>query len=128
MTLTDKIATLRAGLDEMDRINALKSKQQKANDYLEADILKDMAEQGMDKDGDKVSACGLTVTRAEKQRATYSPDKWMEIGQWAFEQGIPLIQRRLNDKVVRDLIESGVALPEGLGVEFYTELSTRRTG
>ncbi len=127
MTLTDKIAALREGLDEMDRINSEKSARQKKNDELEADILKDMADQGMVNDGDKMTACGLTVTRQDKQRAAYDPDKWADVVRWAVATGNDhIIQRRLTDKKVVDLVENGIALPEGLRIDIVTELSTRR--
>lgn len=119
--LDEKIALLKAAIDEGDRINALKSENHAVREALEREILEQL------KDDDKMSHAGLTVYRKEKPRATYQPEKWDAIAAWAMETGnMHIIQRRLTDSRVEDLVQNGVPLPDGLAIEYVPELGTRR--
>ncbi len=74
------------------------------------------------------SGAGISVFfDDEAMRATYDPEKWNEVCEWAVKTGNQhIIQRRLTDSKVLDLIDAGVALPAGLGVESYVKISIRR--
>lgn len=127
-SLSDLIGLYRKGLDEMDRINAERSAQQKRNDELEWQVRQAMTAAGLVNKGDKMTACGLTVFIQEKIRDKYDPARWPSIVEWAVRTGnIHIIQRRLTATKISELIDAGVEMPEGLGVEFYHDLGTRRS-
>ena len=71
---------------------------------------------------------GMSVTfDADAMRAKYDPERWDAIIRWAVEQNqTHIIQRRMTDAKVIDLVNTGVALPDGLTLEPYVKLSTRR--
>lgn len=69
----------------------------------------------------------ISVSVSDANRATYAPEQWDGIVKWAAETGnLNLIHRRLSDAKVVALIEEGIALPDGLGIEPYKKLSYRR--
>lgn len=77
---------------------------------------------------DKASAHGLTVSIREKWRAKYDPEKWPGVVAWAIGEGhAQIVQRRLTDAAVMELVDNGVPLPDGLSVEPYKDLDVRRT-
>lgn len=79
-------------------------------------------------DIESVAADGLNVKRVEKWRAKYDPARWSEIVSWAVSNGFDyLVQRRLNDAKIMELIDQGIRLPDGLSVECYSDLSFRRS-
>lgn len=79
-------------------------------------------------DVESVAAEGLNVKRVEKWRAKYDPARWSEIVSWAVDNGFDyLVQRRLNDAKIMELIDQGIRLPDGLSVECYSDLSFRRS-
>jgi len=79
-------------------------------------------------DIESVAAEGLNVKRVEKWRAKYDPARWSEIVSWAVANGFDyLVQRRLNDAKIMELIDQGIRLPDGLSVECYSDLSFRRS-
>lgn len=60
-------------------------------------------------------------------RARYDPEAWPETQKWLIEHDYGhVIQRRLNDRAVVELLDQGVELPDGLSVEAYPKLSIRR--
>ena len=60
-------------------------------------------------------------------RCRYDPERWDELMKWAVGlERCDLIQRRLNDAKILDLIDNGMALPDGLSVETYGKVSARR--
>lgn len=76
---------------------------------------------------DKATAAGLTFSMVTKDRAKYDPGEWPNIVKWAVETGNDhIIQRRLTDAKVVELIANGVALPWGLTVESYRDVQVRR--
>lgn len=82
-------------------------------------IMEYLREQGQD----KATACGLTASVLTKDRAKYDPAEWPNIVKWAVETGNDhIIQRRMTDAKVVELVRNGVALPWGLGVESYKEV------
>lgn len=69
----------------------------------------------------------ISVTVSDENRAKIDPAKWDDIFKWAAETGnINLIHRRVSDAKVIALIEEGVELPEGLGIDPYKKLAYRR--
>jgi hypothetical protein len=77
---------------------------------------------------DKASAHGLTASIQIKDRAKYNPADWPSIVRWAVESGNDhIVQRRLTDAKVVELIRNGVSLPWGLTVESYRDIRVTRT-
>lgn len=128
-TSADLLRELRAVRDQRDELNS----QLSALSGREIDLtnrLRDrMKSDGLGKDGAKLSGEGITVTWREKWRASCAPDKWEEVMRWALATGHGYIfQRRLTDANVMSIVDSGVSLPDGLSVEAYATLDTRRHG
>lgn len=75
-----------------------------------------------------VKGGGMTVSFDDDAlRAKYDPEKWQSIMQWAVQSGHDyIVQRRLTDAKVIALIKDGVELPEGLSLESFCKISTRR--
>jgi hypothetical protein len=74
-----------------------------------------------------VKGGGLTVSFKADFHAKYSPELWPEIVKWAVETGNDhIIQRRLGDAKVIELVDNGIALPDGLTLEQYVKLNIRR--
>jgi len=82
----------------------------------------------MDEAGtDKAAAAGLSVSIVQKDRAAYDPAEWPSIVRWAIETGNDhIVQRRLTDAKVLELVRNGVALPWGLTIEPYRDLRITR--
>ena len=69
----------------------------------------------------------IRVHISEALRIRYEPELWSEIVKWAVDSGNDyIIQRRLNDTKILELIENGTPIPEGLAVDPYTKISHRR--
>lgn len=129
MNLSDLLTEKRRLQDAIDAINRELSEAKRVNDDLERQILDAMTAQGMTEDGAKLTAGGITVTRKTKWRAKYEPEKWEAVHKWLVDSGYGYcIHRRMTDSKIMELVDSGVALPDGLGVESYTDLDFRRVG
>lgn len=123
MLISEKLAELRAVVDERERIAAEEKRLGERKRQLE----KELADFAKTTGVDKFSGAGMSVAFAEKMRARYEPNKWHDIASWAVSTGNDhIIQRRLTDAKVLELVDSGVALPDGLTLEAYTDISLRR--
>lgn len=129
MTMMASISTileeLRAVIDEREQLSMRDSELSKRKDELEKQLLDYHGESGLQ----SVKGGGLTISFDDSAvRAKYDPDKWNNIIRWAVETGNEhVIQRRLTDKKCESLLKEGVAFPDGLTLENYTKISTRRT-
>lgn len=129
LTINEALALLRSRMDEEDRARAAHDAAKSATAEAEIDVLALMREMGMDKAGSRVASpeSGLTVTLRDKWKAKYDPERWGDIVDWMRSIGRDdLVQRRLNDSKIMDLVDNGVALPDGLAVESFTQLEVRR--
>ena len=91
---------------------------------IEADILAKMRDAGLE----SVAQDGVSLTIRKKFRAKYDPEQWESLINWAAQNGMTyLIQRRLNDSKVLELVDNGVPLPDGLTIEGYDDLAFRRS-
>ena len=121
-------AEYRAALDAESEANAAKSRAAKAVEEIEYRIRDLFEKTGRWEKGVSAKASGVTVSVVEKARATYDPAKWPDVFKWAAANDLTfLIQRRLSDKAVAELVENGKALPEGLGIEYIKQLAFRRS-
>jgi hypothetical protein len=60
-------------------------------------------------------------------RARVDPEKWADLHKWAVDTGnTHIFHRRLTDTKVKELLNEGVALPEGLTLESYTAINLWR--
>lgn len=126
--LNDLLDSFRAEKDKQDELNAQLAASRKLSEELEHAIMDAMKNSGLDADGSKVSHNGMTVTLRHKFRAAYDPEKWPSILQWAVAtHNEHVIQRRLSDKPVLELMDNGDALPDGLTVTTYDDLDFRRS-
>jgi hypothetical protein len=93
-------------------------------DDIEADISGKMAVLGIE----SASEDGVSISTKTKWRARYDPDLWGDIVKWAAANGVAyIVQRRMNDAKIMELVDNGIALPEGLSVESYQDLAFRRS-
>lgn len=91
---------------------------------IEADIQRKMEEMGIE----SVAQDGVNLTLRKKWRAKYEPELWGDIVKWAASSGLDyVVQRRLNDAKIMELVDNGIALPQGLTVESYNDLAFRRS-
>ena len=118
------LTALRSIIDQREQLAEQDSRLVKQKSQLEHQLLAFHELTGVD----SVTGGGLSVSFDDAaMRAKYDPERWPAIVRWAIETGNDhIIQRRLTDAKVLDLIENGTALPEGLTVENYVKISTRR--
>lgn len=121
------LAEYRRLLDLKDEQNEAVSGTNRQLEKIEAKIRDGLTARGQMVKGAKTGIDGLTLTVAEKWRAKYEPELWPTIVEWAGAHGMShLVQRRLNDKAVMELVDSGQGLPVGLSVEAFLDLNFRR--
>lgn len=126
--LNDLLTQYRAEKDRQDELNAQLADSRAKADGLERRIMDAMKNAGLDSDGSKVSHDGLTVTLRHKFRASYDPAKWSAIVRWAIDTNNEhIIQRRLSDRPVLELLDNGEKFPDGLTVSTYEDLDFRRS-
>jgi hypothetical protein len=123
-TMQNVLGELREVIDERERLATADRELSKRREALERELLAFHEDSGLD----SLAGAGLSVSfDAAAMRAKYEPERWADIVRWAVTTGHDhIIQRRLTDAKVLDLIENGVELPPGLTVENYTKLSVRR--
>lgn len=123
-TVQSMLKQLREKLDEQEAITA-KDKAVKAEIAgLKLQLIHHAQSQGLD----QFRGGGLTVSiDFEAVGVAYDPEKWNDVFKWAAETGnAHLIHRRLSASAVEELVKSGVALPEGLTLTTYPNLTYRR--
>lgn len=126
--LADLLAEYKCILDRKDELTTQMSGIHAAASDLEHRIMQAMEANGQDNDGDKVTANNITVTVKQKWRAKYLPERWADVVKWAVDNGYDhIVQRRLSDGKVMELVDNGVTLPDGLTVEPYKDIDFRRS-
>lgn len=127
-SLSDLLARFRDIKDAKDEVNARLKDLNKREGEMESAILAAMESAGFVKSGDKVSSAAGTATRQTKWRAKYDPEKWPDIVKWCAENNrTDLVQRRLSDTRIMEIVDLGQPLPDGIEPESYTDLSFRRS-
>jgi hypothetical protein len=117
------LAELRSVIDQREQLAQQDRDLSRRKTEIEQQLKHWHAETGLD----AVKGNGLNVSFKQSMRAKYEPEKWADIVRWAVATGHDyIIQRRLSDAKIEDLALNGTALPDGLTLEGYTDLSTRR--
>ena len=123
-TLGQLLAEFRKAQDHKDDCDAALKRAREACDNLEYRIREAMEAAGTE----KTSAHGVTASIVTKWRAKYDPAHWGDLVKWAASNGYDyLIQRRLTDTKVMELVDKGVELHPGLSVESYKDINFRRS-
>ena len=117
---------LRAILDEMDITNATLKGLRERKDNILFQVQKVMEEVGID--SAKSNEAGLSLSIKEELVADYDPEKFEEIFKWCSDQNrYDFIQRRMSNAKIREYVESGGGLPEGLTLSPITKVGFRRS-
>ena len=127
-TIPELAAEYRSLWDELDIIEQQKKELASKMADIERRISEAMHLAGKVNDGDADTVAGvMRIAVRQKWRAQYDPEKWSDIVKWCADNGHDyLIQRRLTDSKVMDLVDNGVSLPDGLTVQPFTDLDFRR--
>lgn len=76
---------------------------------------------------DKATAGGVTASIKQRWAVKYDPERWGEVVQWAVENGrSDLVQRRLNDARIMELVDAGTAIHPALTPQAFERLEVRR--
>lgn len=109
--------------DRKDELNADLSAVNKSIADVDAALMKQLRESGQTKASDD----RVTVSVKTGWRAKYDPEQWPAIMEELVKSGHGhIIQRRLTDAKVVEMAENGVALPAGLSLESFDNLSFKR--
>jgi hypothetical protein len=123
-TPDELLSELRSVMDEQDETNKRLSDLRVRRDAIEARLI----------DLHKVTKLTtfandvLTVNVApDTMRVGYDPDRWDSIVKFFVDAGrIDVVQRRLSESKILELLDSGAELPDGLKFDGYTKISVRR--
>lgn len=121
---TALLAELRRVIDARELLAEEDRKLSERRQQIERELLAFHEMSGLE----KVAGAGVTVSfDPEAVRCNYDPERWDGIVRWAVETGnLHVIQRRLTDGKILDLVREGTELPEGLTLAPYTKISVRR--
>jgi hypothetical protein len=126
MKIDDLAIQLRSIIDQMDETNAVLKDLRKQKDDLLFQVQRIMEEVGID--SAKSKDAGLSLTLKEDLVANYDPEKFEEIFKWCANQNrYDFIQRRMSSAKIKEFVESGGGLPEGLTLSPITKVGFRRS-
>lgn len=119
----EALSELRSLSDEIDTHTAALKDLNKRWDELE----RFLEEQGETLGLRSFSNDHITATLVYDLRVNYDPEKWADLLRWSLDTGnLGVVQRRLGDRVLKDLLDSGQAIPPGVTFLPYTKVSIRR--
>ena len=117
---------LRLVLDRIDGVNAQLKELKADKERISSELQHLMEETGLD--SAKNASAGITVTLREDMEPVYDPEKFEGIFHWCAEVGREdFMQRRLSGARIREYVEGGGALPEGLSLTPITKVMFRRS-
>lgn len=123
MTTGEILARFRQLSDELDKVKAHEKRLNAEWDELEKAIAEESERQGVP----SFSANGVRVKVEPAYRVSYDPSRWGELLGWAANTGnLAVIQRRIGEKAVLDLIDAGQGTPPGVELSTYTKVSVTR--
>lgn len=119
----EALSELRSLSDEIDTHTAALKDLNKRWDELE----RFLEEQGETLGLRSFSNDHITATLVSDLRVNYDPEKWADLLRWSLDTGnLGVVQRRLGDRVLKDLLDSGQAIPPGVTFLPYTKVLIRR--
>lgn len=123
-TPDELLTRLRNVMDEQDTTNQRLSELRAERDAIEAKLLDLHKTTKLTTFANDV----LTVNVAPNTiRVGYEPEQWESIVKFFVDAGrIDVVQRRLSESKVLELLDSGAELPPGLKFDGYTKISVRR--
>lgn len=117
---------LRLVLDRIDDVNAQLKSIKEDKDRISREIQALMESSGLD--SVKNASAGIAVTLREDLEPTYDPEKYEDIFQWCAKVGREdFVQRRLSGARIREFVDSGGGLPQGLTLTPVTKVTFRRS-
>jgi hypothetical protein len=122
--MSELLAGLRSVIDEREELARQDKILSERKSRIERELMQFHESTGLE----SCSGAGMSVTfNDDAMRAKYDPEQWPGIVKWAVESGHDyIIQRRLTDAKILDLVANGVALPEGLTLEPFVKMNIRR--
>ena len=129
MDITELLTEYRRLRDQSDELAAQKSGLEKQMDGLERRILSAMTDAGLTAEGSLVRGGGCTAARRIKWRAKIGEGQWDAFLKWATDNDRGyLVQKRVTDAKVLELVDAGIALPDMVTLDSYESLDIRRVG
>ena len=126
MKIDELTISLRAILDQLDETNAVLKDLRYKKEGLLFQLQQAMEELGVD--SIKNNEAGLSLSIKEELVADYDPEKFENIFKWCADQDrYDFIQRRMSSAKIREFVESGGGLPEGLTLSPITKVAFRRS-
>ena len=126
MKIDELTISLRAILDQLDETNAVLKDLRYKKEGLLFQLQQAMEEMGVD--SIKNNEAGLALSIKEELVADYDPEKFENIFKWCADQDrYDFIQRRMSSAKIREFVDSGGALPEGLTLAPLTKVAFRRS-
>lgn len=122
-TMGELLHEYRTVLDRLAELAAKEKSLTEARALLETELKQRAESAGVN----AFSSDEISVTITEALRAAYDPEKWNDIVKWAVDTGnMHVIQRRLTDAKLEQLLLDGVPFPDGLRLEPVTKLNHRK--
>lgn len=117
------MAQLRQVIDLREKIAELDRELSQRRESLERILLDFHETSGLE----QLRAGGLSITFNPALRPRIDPEKWDGIYEWAVHTGnTQCLYRQVAQAKFLELIEQGSQMPEGVTVESYTKINTRR--
>lgn len=121
LTLGDLAEQYREAWDEQDKYQKLSDEAGSRRHELRIAILRRMEEEGLE--SFKNDHLTLTV----KEDIAPQVKDWGVVFPWIFESGkLELLRKQLNSGPIKEMIENGEALPDGLEIVSIKTLNNRR--
>jgi hypothetical protein len=122
-TIAPLLAELRRVIDAREELARQDGELSKQKQDIERRLLEFHETSGLD----KLTGSGMSITFSEDLRPRVDPEKWVDIWKWAVANGqTQILYKQLGAAKVKELAESGTPLPEGVTLEGYTKINTRR--
>lgn len=128
MTEPELLAAWRKARDAVDDANATLKARTEELGAIEWSLRQLLENSGRWEVGVSTKCGGVSAAVRDKWRARYEPDRWGDIVKWAADTGnYSVVQRRLGDKAVMELVDAGTPLPDGLWAEADRVIEFRRS-
>jgi len=121
--IDEALTELRSIVDQSDALNEQLADLSKRKREIENGLIAFSDDSGLT----SFATEGLAIAVRAKERAKYDPEKWDDLMKWAAENDKTyVVQRRLSDAKILEMVANGEPLPDGLSIEPYSQVSYRR--